>query len=163
MWQLTRFQFITAVLLRIQVFWDVTLCSGLGLLDKFLKTTLASFETPESTNSATLRHIPDHPGSTFHDTFRMFGNVHLSCTGGLDWSKLHGGLLLSFLHPSALSFLSFNSFLILSSLFMRQYNEFDYICSRHMYSFEHWDAICVNAWKLRVSMATSLERRSGLI
>ena len=47
--------------------------------------------------------------------------------------------------------------------FLRQYNEFDHISSLQMYSFEHWHAICVNAWKLRVSMATSLERRSGLI
>jgi hypothetical protein len=96
----------------------------------FLKTTLGSFERSETTNPATLRHIPDHLGSTFDDTFRVFDNVHLSCTGALDWSKLHGALLLFCPHPSAVSFLSFKSFLILSSLILRQYNEFDYISSR---------------------------------
>jgi hypothetical protein len=103
---------------------------GLGLLD-------CSFETSETTNPATLRHIPDHLGSAFDNTFHVFDNVHLSCTGALDWSKLHGGLLLSCLHPSAVSLLSFKPFLILSSLFMRQYNEFDYLSSLQMYSFEH--------------------------
>lgn len=121
------------------------------------------FETSETTNPATLRHIPDHLGSAFDDTFLLFDNVHLSCTGALDWSKLHGGLLLSCLHLSAVSFLSFKSFLILSSLFLREYNALDYIFGLQVYSFEHRDAICVNAWNLHVSMATSLERCSGLI
>jgi hypothetical protein len=131
----------------------------------FLNTTLGFFETSETTNPVTLRHIPDHLGSASDVTFREFDHVYgyLSCTGALDWSKLHSGLLLSCLRPSFVSFLSFKSFLILSSLFPRQYNEFDYISSLQVYSFEHWDAICVNTWKLRVSMATSLERRNGLI
>lgn len=115
-----------------------------------------------------LRNVGNHqPSDTVSHSIppgiRVFDNVHLYCTGALDWSKLHGGLLLSCLHPSIIFSVSFKSFLILSSLFLRQYNEFDYIYSLQMYSFEHWGAICVNAWKLRVSMATSLERRSRLI